>query len=110
MLADPCRVYANALKLSRQQLKGTREARTDADRAEVPSISRQNPVGLPAFSDGGHRPVDMPQPVSFEFELGVEVQRSRKSGWESNSYSHRVAGSKTSATSLRIAFRSPRGK
>ena len=61
--------------LSWQQLKGTREARTDADRAEVPSISRQNPVDLPTLGDGGHGPVDKPQ---AEFlELGVEFQRSR---------------------------------
>ncbi len=67
-------------KLSRQQLKGTREARTDTDRAEVPSISRQNPVDLPAFSDGGHGPVNKAQSESFE--LGVEFQRSRNIGWE----------------------------
>jgi hypothetical protein len=52
--------------LSRQQLQGAREARTNADCAEVTPIAGQNPVDVAALGDGGNRPVDKPQSERFE--------------------------------------------
>ena len=58
----------------RQQIQRTIEARANADRGEVPPVSRQNAVHLASFGDGCHRSVDQSQ---FEFaESGIQLKRA----------------------------------
>ena len=57
-----------------QQFKCPCETRTDADCAEIATISRQHSVDLPPFGDGDHRPID--QAYVEVLESGVELKSS----------------------------------
>ena len=58
---------------SRKQFECLREARTDANRAEVPAIRCQHTVDVPALSDCRNRSVNE---ADIEIlELGIEFQR-----------------------------------
>src|SRR5438128_2402846 len=57
-----------------------REARADADRAEVASVSGQYPVDLTTLSNGGHGSIDQTQIEVLEF--GVEFKSASDVGRE----------------------------